>query len=170
MRHEGKNRNFSMATVKRLLGYITGTYPLRFALVLLMILVSAAASVAGSLFLQVLIDDYIAPLMGVQNPVFTGLFWAIASMGLIYALGVLSNYIYNRQMVEISQGVQKRIRDDMFAKMQKLPLAYFDQNSAGDIMSRYTNDIDTLRQMLSQSIPNLFSSAVTMLMVICARV
>lgn len=162
--------NFSKGTISRLLKYITGTYKLRFAGVLGAILVSAAASVAGSLFLEILIDDYIGPLLGVSNPVFTGLLWAIATMGLIYLAGVLSNWLYQRQMAIIGQGVQKRIRDEMFEKMQALPIKYFDQNSTGDIMSRYTNDIDTLRQMISQSLPTLFSSCVTIIMVFCAMI
>ncbi|QQO07784.1 ABC transporter ATP-binding protein [Breznakiella homolactica] len=165
-----KQPRFNPATIKRLLGYITNTYKLRFILVLVFILLSAAASVAGSLFLQILIDDYIAPLMGADNPVFTGLLQAIGTMGLIYLAGVVSSYVYNRQMVIIGQGVQKRIRDEMFGKMQKLPVKYFDTHSYGDIMSRYTNDIDTLRQMISQSLPMFFSSCVTIIMVFCAMV
>ncbi|MDL2214539.1 ABC transporter ATP-binding protein, partial [Clostridia bacterium OttesenSCG-928-O13] len=167
-KNQKRKAQFSKETVVRLLKYITGTYKLRFVLVLVFILVSAAASVAGSLFLQILIDDYIGPLLGVQNPVFTGLLWAICAMGLIYLCGVLANWVYQRQMAIIGQGVQKRIRDEMFEKMQALPIRYFDQNSTGDIMSRYTNDIDTLRQMISQSIPMMFSSLVTMTLVFCA--
>lgn len=163
-----KTTQFNKSTIKRLLWYITGTYKLRFILVLIFILVSAAVSVAGSLFLQILIDDYIAPLLGAQNPVFTGLLWAIGAMGIIYLVGIFANYFYNRQMVIVGQGVQKRIRDEMFEKMQQLPVRYFDQNSYGDIMSRYTNDIDTLRQMISQSLPQMFSSLVTMFLVLCA--
>lgn len=165
-----KKSGFNKGTVKRLLSYVTGTYRLRFVLVLVFILISAAASVAGSLFLEILIDDYIGPLLGVQNPVFTGVLWAICVMGIIYLAGVLSTFVYNRQMVVIGQGVQKRIRDEMFEGMQKLPIRYFDSNSYGNIMSRYTNDIDTLRQMISQSIPMLFSSLVTIILVFCAMV
>lgn len=167
MQHKETNTDFKNAA-KRLMKYVTGTYKLRFALVLLFILVSAAAGVAGSLFLEILIDDYIAPLLGVQNPVFTRLLWAIGAMAAIYLTGVISTYVYNRQMVVIGQGVQKRIRDEMFEKMQALPIKYFDTNSYGDIMSRYTNDIDTLRQMISQSIPMLFSSVITIVMVFLA--
>lgn len=156
---------FGKSTVSRLMRYVTGTYKLRFALVLVLILVSAAAGVAGSKFLEVLIDGYIAPLLGVQNPVFTGLLWAIGVMAFIYLAGIVSTFVYNRQMVVIGQGVQKRIRNEMFEKMQLLPVKYFDTNSYGDVMSRYTNDIDTLRQMISQSVPMLFSSAVTVIMV-----
>lgn len=170
MERPNKRSQFNKGTVSRLLRYVTSTYKLRFSIVLLFILISAAAGVAGSLFLQILIDDYIAPLMGVKNPVFTSLLYAIGVMGIIYLSGVISTYVYNRQMVVIGQGVQKRIRDEMFAGMQKLPIRYFDTNSYGDIMSRYTNDIDTLRQMISQSIPALFSSLLTIVLVFCAMV
>lgn len=168
---EGKRQSrikFRKGTVKRLLGYVTGTYKLRFIFVLVLILLSSAASVAGSLFLEILIDDYIGPLMGMENPVFTGLLWAIGVMGLIYLIGTLANYIYNREMAIIGQGVLKQIRDEMFEKMQKLPVRYFDANSYGDIMSHFTNDTDALRQMISQGIPVLFSSIVTMVLVFCA--
>lgn len=168
MRPKKTNSGFRKDTIKRLMRYIGGTYRLRFALVLVFILISAAAGVAGSLFLKILIDDYIGPLLGVNNPALTGLFWAVAVMGVIYLTGVVSTYIYNRQMVIIGQGVQKRIRDEMFERMQKLPVRYFDINRYGDIMSRYTNDIDTLRQMISQSTPMLFSSLVTVTLVFCA--
>ena len=152
-------------TVKRLMGYITGNFKLRLALVMLLILVSVAANVIGSKFLQILIDDYIMPLIGVANPVFSGLLWAICVMGMIYVCGVICAYLYNRQMVMIGQGVQKRIRDEMFEKMQRLPVKYFDTHSYGDIMSIYTNDIDTLRQMLSMAIPQVFSAIITIVMV-----
>ena len=167
-RRNEQKPQFSKETIKRLLGYITGTYKLRFVFVLAFILMSAAAGVAGSLFLEILIDNYIAPLLGTENPAFAGLLRAIGIMGMIYLAGVISNYLYNRQMVVIGQGVQKRIRDEMFEGMQRLPVRYFDANSYGDIMSRYTNDIDTLRQMLSQSVPMLFSSLVTVVLVLCA--
>lgn len=170
MERPNEKSQFNKGTVSRLLRYVTSTYKLRFSIVLLFILISAAAGVAGSLFLQILIDDYIAPLMGVENPVFTSLIYAIGMMGIIYLSGVISTYVYNRQMVVIGQGVQKRIRDEMFTGMQKLPIRYFDTNSYGDIMSRYTNDIDTLRQMISQSIPALFSSLLTIVLVFCAMV
>lgn len=165
MRPSKQQTRFSAQTITRLLRYITEHYRGRLILVVGFILLSAAASVAGSLFLQILIDDYIGPLLGVENPVFTGLFQAIAIMGGIYLAGVVSTYIYNRTMVVIGQGVQKRIRDALFAHMQLLPVKYFDTNSYGDIMSRYTNDIDTLRQMISQSLPTLFSSMVTIVLV-----
>ncbi|MGL6201365.1 MAG: ABC transporter ATP-binding protein [Lachnospiraceae bacterium] len=165
-----KKQQFSKETVKRLMGYVTSTYKFRFILVVIAILVSAAASVAGSLFLETLIDDYIAPLLGAENPVYTNLFKAICIMGIIYLTGVIGTLLYNRLMAIIGQGVQKRIRDEMFSKMQQLPIKYFDTNSYGDIMSRYTNDIDTLRQMISQSLPQTFSSVVTIILVLCAMI
>lgn len=154
-------------TIRRLLGYF-GNYKGRFLLVLLCIVISALAGVASSLFLQTLIDDYITPLIGHENPVFSELLKVIAMMGVIYLFGIVSTFAYNRTMVTISQGIQRSIRDEMFENMQKLPIRYFDQNSHGDIMSHYTNDIDTLRQMLSQSIPQAFSSLITIVSVFIA--
>lgn len=168
MKHNKKAPKFKKTTVLRLTKYIASTYKLRFAIVPFFILISSAVSVVSSLFLKVLIDDYIEPLLGVQNPVFTGLLWAIVVMAIIYLVGVISSYVYTRQMVIIGQGVQKRIRDELFAKMQRLPVRYFDTNSFGDIMSRYTNDVDTLRQLISQSLPTLFASLLTLVLVFCA--
>ncbi len=159
---------FNPQTIQRLMRYVTGTYRLRFIIVLIFVLISSAAGVAGSLFLQILIDDTIGPLLGVQNPDFTNLLWAIGTMGIVYLVGVISTFVYNWQVIIIGQGVQKEIRDEMFEKMQKLPIRYFDTHSYGDLMSRFTNDVDTLRQMISQAIPMLFSSAVTIVLVFCA--
>lgn len=163
--HKKTDSKSTVNTVKRLLGYITASYKGRIVMVLAFILISTAANVAGSLFLKILIDDYIAPLLGVQNPQFTGLVKAIGIMAVIYLSGVICSYVYNRCMIVIGQGIQKNIRDEMFCKMQKLPVKYFDTNSYGDIMSRYTNDIDTLRQAISQSIPALISSFIMILLV-----
>lgn len=113
-------------------------------------------------------DDYITPMLGMESPVFTGLLNAILTMACIYYVGVIASYLYNRMMVTIAQNVLKRIRDDMFAHMQKLPIRYFDTHTFGDIMSCYTNDTDTLRQMISQSIPNVISCAVTIIGVFVA--
>lgn len=154
-------------TIKRLMTYIT-KYKIRILLVALCIIISALTSVASSLFLKTLIDDYIAPLLLASNPVFSGLLKAIITMGCIYLIGVLSTLFYNRIMVVIAQDVLKTIRDDMFAHMQTLPIRYFDTNTHGDIMSHYTNDTDTLRQMISQSIPQVFSSIITIVAVFCA--
>ena len=154
-------------TMKRLMGYIK-KYKLRFGLVLFCILLSAVCGVMGSLFLKVVIDDYITPLLQVAVPDFAGLFQAVCVMGGIYLIGLTSTFLYNFNMVVISQGVLKEIRDTLFAHMQKLPIRYFDTHTHGDIMSHYTNDIDTLRQMISQSIPQMFSSVVTIVAVFCA--
>lgn len=165
MRRNAGTGRFDPGTARRLVGYVTGTYKLRFAFVLFSILVGSAAGVIGSLFLKVLIDDYITPLAAARSADFSGLLRAVGVMAAIYATGVVATYAYNREMVKISQGVQKRIRDEMFTVMQRLPITYFDGNSHGDIMSRYTNDIDTLWQMLSQSIPMLLSSAVMLILI-----
>lgn len=140
-------------TVRRLLSYVGRGYLIRFFLVLVCILVSAVASVAGSIFLGALIDNYITPLLAMEHPVFTGLLHALLLMACLYVVGALCALAYNRLMVTISQGVQKKIRDDLFGHMQTLPIRYFDTHAHGDVMSVYTNDVDTLRQMLSQSIP-----------------
>ncbi len=145
-------------TVRRLMSYVGRGYGLRFLLVLVCILISAIASVSGSLFLGSLIDDYITPLLAMDNPVFDGLLHALILMGCLYLTGALCALAYNRLMVTISQGVQKKIRDDLFGHMQELPIKYFDTHAHGDVMSVYTNDVDTLRQMFSQSIPQVINS------------
>jgi len=157
-------------TMKRLFSYVTSTYKIQFIIVIVCILFSALAGVGGSLFLQIVIDDYITPLLKVSNPVFSGLLKAILVMAGIYCIGVVATFVYNRLMVTIGQGVQKKIRDKMYSHMQTLSIKYFDTHSHGDIMSRYTNDIDTLRQMLSQSIPQMFSSAITIVSVFLAMI
>ena len=145
-------------TVRRLMSYVGRGYGLRFILVLMCILVSAIASVSGSLFLGSLIDDYIEPLLVMADPDFGGLLRALILMGCLYLTGALCAFVYNRLMVTISQGVQKKIRDDLFGHMQTLPIKYFDTHAHGDVMSVYTNDVDTLRQMFSQSIPQVINS------------
>ena len=151
-------------TLKRLLGYLS-VYKTRVILVVICILLSAIANVMSSLFIQRLIDDYISPLLLEANPVFDALFRAIIQMACIYVIGILASFIYNRTMAVISQGILKKIRDDMFAHMQTLPIKYFDTHTHGDVMSHYTNDTDALRQMLSQSLPQLLSSCVTIVAV-----
>ena len=151
-------------TLKRLLSYIS-QYRIQFIFVLVSILLSAVASVVSTLFLKTLIDDYITPLLLEAIPDFSGLARLILIMAGIYLIGVIATLFYNRVMVVIAQGVLKEIRDEMFEKMQKLPIRYFDTHSHGDIMSHYINDTDTLRQMLTQSIPQLFSSVVTIVAV-----
>ena len=149
----------------RLMGYILKNYKFRLTVVIICIIINSLASVGGNLYLQVLIDDYIVPLVGQTNPVLTGLMKAIGTMIIIYLVGIVASLMHSLLMVTISEGTLKLIRDEMFVKMQKLPIRYFDTNSHGDIMSRYTNDTDTLSQMISQSIPNFFSSAITIVTV-----
>lgn len=153
-------KRFKPGTVKRLFSYMTD-YKVQIVLVVICILLSAVANAAGSLFIQKLIDGYITPLLLEKSPVFTGLLKAILMMGLIYLIGTLATLFYNRTMVVIAQGTLKKIRDTMFEHMQTLPIKYFDTHSHGDIMSHYTNDTDTLRQMISQSMPQLFASLVS---------
>ena len=155
-------------TVKRLLSYITKNYKKQFICVFICIIFSSIAQVAGSLFLQILIDDYITPLLGQENPVYTGLLSAIGVMIIIYLVGMLTSYLYNRLMAVVSQGVLKDIRDEMFAKMEALPIRYFDTHTHGDIMSHYTNDTDTLRQMISQGLPTCIQSIISIVAILCA--
>ena len=154
-------------TIKRLLRYVTTKYKKPFIAVFICIILSSIANVFGSLFLQTLIDDYITPLLSIENPVYTGLLKAIGFMAIIYVVGIISTYLYNRIMAVISQGVLKDIRDEMFSKMEKLPIRYFDTHAHGDIMSHYTNDTDTLRQMLSQSLPQIITSTITVIVIFC---
>ena len=163
-----KNAAKKGGTAKRLLSYVLKGYKFRFFLVLVCILVSAAASVSASLFLGSRIDDYIAPLLLTDQPVFSGLLHTLILMGCLYLAGALCTLAYNRIMVTISQGVQKEIRDELFVHMQTLPIRYFDTHAHGDVMSVYTNDVDTLRQMFSQSIPQMFASLVTIVVVFLA--
>lgn len=163
-----KNVKINKKTVKRLLGYLFTPYKFQIITVLICLVVSAVTGVVGSLFLKTVIDDYIEPLLLESAPVFTGLLNAIMMMGAIYLLGILSTLIYTRVMAVVSQKVLKQIRDEMFEHMQRLPIRYFDTHSHGDVMSIYTNDTDTLRQMISQSIPQVFSSIITVTAVFVA--
>ncbi|MGO5096658.1 ABC transporter ATP-binding protein [Agathobaculum sp. LCP25S3_E8] len=164
----GKRSKNPKKTLARLLRYFKGGYAVQFTVVLICILLSAVANVAGSMFLRVLIDDYIAPLLLQASPVFTGLIHAISLMALVYLVGIVSTFLYNRIMVSISQGILKQVRDEMFERMQKLPIRYFDTHTHGDLMSHFTNDTDTLQQMLSQSVPQMFSSLITIIAVFIA--
>jgi len=150
-------KSIDKKTVKRLLSYIFKDYKKQFILVIICIILSSGASVASSLFLEVLIDKYIEPMIGVSNPVFTGLLKAMTTMGVIYLVGIIATYLYNIIIAKISQGVLKNIRDEMFSKMQRLPIRYFDTHTYGEVMSYYTNDTDTLREMVSRSIPQAIS-------------
>ena len=152
-------------TIKRLLGYIVKDYKLQITVVLISIIISALVGVAGIEFIKYLIDDFITPLLSSQNPDYTALLNVILMMAVIYLVGVIATYIYNRLMINISQGILNKIRTQLFNHMQKLPIRYFDSRPHGEIMSIYTNDVDTLRQMLSQSIPQVFSACVSMVTV-----
>ena len=155
-------QKFNKDTFKRLLKYMS-KYKYRYILVFICIIISSVVQIAGQLFLKTLIDDYITPLMGVENPVFTGLLKFVGFMASIYLIGVICSFLYNRIMINVAQGVLKDIRDEMFNHMQTLPISYFDNNTHGDIMSRYTNDTDSLEMMVSQSIPMCVGSIITII-------
>jgi len=165
-----KKSNIKFSTIKRLLKYATSIYKLQFVIVIISIIVSAIASVLGIQFLKSLIDNYITPLLGMENPNFEPLFVAVVGMGGMYLIGILSTYLYNRLMINISQGVLKKVRSEMFEHMQKLPIRYFDTHAHGEIMSTYTNDVDTLREMISQSIPQVFSAVITMTSILISMI
>ena len=145
-------------TLRRVLAYVFSNYKWHFLLVLLLILVMALCMVRFSLFMQTLIDSYITPLLAAQNPDYSGLARAIFRLILVGIVGVLSSYGYNRLMVYVGQGTMRRIRLDLFTHMERLPIKYFDTHAHGDIMSIYTNDVDTLRQLIGQSIPQVVNS------------
>ena len=157
-------------TLKRLMGIILKNYTPHCIVVLLCIFGSAFVSVKGTLFMQTLIDDYILPLTSQSNPDFRPLGMAIMKLALFFIAGALMIYTYNRIMVNVSQGTMKKIRIDVFTHMESLPIKYFDTHAHGDIMSIYTNDIDTLRQMISQSIPQLVNSAATIVSVLISMI
>lgn len=158
-----KLSKYNIATAKRLLKYVTETYKARFILVFVCIFLSAVASISVSLSLKYMLDDFILPLIGQKSPDYTEFYRALAVLGCIFIVGVIATFIYTRMMVYIGQGVLKRVRDDMFEHMQTLPIRYFDQNTNGSIMSLYTNDTDTLRQMISQAIPQALMSFFTII-------
>ncbi len=151
--------------LRRLLGYILKHYALQYIVVILCIFVTVFASLQGTLFTKTLIDDYIMPLIGHASPDFSGLLHAITRVAIFYLCGVVAAFAQARILIYVSQGTMKRLRDDMFTHMEQLPIAYFDRHPHGDIMSLYTNDIDTLRQMVSQSIPQMINSVVTVVSV-----
>ena len=160
----------NFATVKRLLKYAVGIYKFQFVIVIISIIISAIANVMGIQFLKTLIDEYIMPLIGKENPDFSPLFKAVLGMGAMYLIGITATYIYNRLMINISQGVLRKIRAEMFNHMQTLPIKYFDTHAHGEIMSTYTNDVDALREMLSQSIPQVFSAVITMASILISMI
>ena len=154
-------------TLGRLLGYIAKNHKGKFFVVCLCILISAATSVASSLFIKTVINDFIEPMLSTGSTDFSGLLKAIIWMAAIFATGVIFTYLYNLLMVYISQGILKEVRDEMFVKMQRFPIKYFDTNTYGDIMSRYTNDTDALEGMLCHSIPQILSTIVSTIFVFC---
>ena len=156
--------------LKRLMGIVMKNYTPHVSIVIIGIFVGVFANIQGTLFTQTLIDEYIMPLLGAEHPDFSGLAQAILRVACFYAVGVLSSYVYNRVMINVSQGTMRNIRTEMFNKMESLPIKYFDTHPHGDIMSRYTNDIDTLRQMISQSIPQCFSSVITIVSVLVSMI
>lgn len=163
---ETKQVEFHSSTLKRLFKYMA-SYKWPMVIVVVCVLLSALASAGSALFIEILIDDYIMPLIGNQNPDWTSLIIVLAIMAGIYLVGVLSSLFYSRLMVTIAQGTLKKIRDEMFKKMQLLPVSYFDKHTHGEIMSLYTNDTDTLRQMIAQSLVQLINSVFTIVAVFC---
>lgn len=151
-----------MKALKKVLAYMIKSYRLAFTVVVLCILGTALATLKGTLFMQKLIDDYIVPMTQTADPDFGPLAKALLSLAAIYAIGILCAYAYNRIMVNISQGTLRNLRIELFTHMESLPVSYFDTHVHGDIMSVYTNDVDTLRQLMSQSIPQVMNSAVTL--------
>ena len=149
----------------RLLSYIMKNYAVHCVIVMICIFITVLASVQGTWFMQTLIDGYILPLMKQSDPDFSGLAHAILRVAVFYGIGAIAAYIYTRIMVNVSQGTLKHLRDDMFTHMEELPIRYFDTHSHGDIMSTYTNDIDTLRQMISQSMPQFLNSIISIVSV-----
>ncbi|MFR1795216.1 MAG: ABC transporter ATP-binding protein [Ruthenibacterium sp.] len=152
-----------VSDMKRVLGYLLRDYKFSFFIVVVCILGSALATLRGTLFMQSLIDDYIVPLTQAQTPDFSKLAAALVAVALTYGIGILCAYGYNRIMVNVSQGTMRNLRVELFQHMESLPIRYFDTHAHGDIMSIYTNDVDTLRQLISQSIPQLLNSFVTIL-------
>ena len=172
--HEKMNANMNKGkrpdVFKRLMGYILKSYKWHLLIVVICIFVSVIANVRGMMFTKTLVDDYILPLIGSDNPDFSNLLTAIGKVAVFYGIGVVSTYAYTRIMVNVCQGTIKNIRIDMFVHMEKLPIKYFDTHAHGDIMSVYTNDIDTLRQMISQSMPQLLSSVITIVSVFAGMI
>ncbi len=158
------------AVFKRLIGYVFQYYAPHCIIVVIAIIINVLASVRGTWFMQTLIDGYIVPLMKADNPDFSGLAGAIGQVGIFYLFGAAAAYLQAKIMIYISQGTLKRLRDTLFTHMESLPIKYFDSHAHGDIMSIYTNDVDTLRQMISQSMPQIFSSAITIVSVFISMI
>lgn len=144
--------------LKRVLGYTLKDYAFQWVIVIICIITTVFATLQGTLFIRTLIDDYITPMLKQQNPDFGPLAGAIGRVVCFYGLGIIASFTQSRIMIYVTQGTQRNLRNDLFEKMERLPIKYFDTHAHGDIMSVYTNDIDTMRQMVSQSIPQLISS------------
>ncbi len=157
-----KKKISSMYVLKRLLTYMVKNYKFSFLVVVICIIIGAFATMQGMLFVQSLVDDYIMPLLDSANPDFAPLAQALMGIVVFYIVGIAASYAYNRIMVNVSQGTMRKFRDELFANMESLPIKYFDTHAHGDIMSVYTNDVDTLRQLFSQSIPQIINSAATL--------
>ncbi len=158
-----KKPAFSLKVLSRVVKYMLYYYKIPFILVVVCILVSAVTTVIGATFPQTLVDDYITPMLKNGSHDFSGLAGQLIRLVIIMGIGVIAAFSYNRIMVNVSQGTMRHLRDDLFSKMESLPIKYFDTHAHGDIMSVYTNDVDTLRQMLSQSIPQIINSVITMI-------
>lgn len=165
-----KNKKIDKKAMKRLLTIIFKNYKLQFIVVMFLVIISSLTSVASSLFIEKLIDDYISPMLLQDNPIYTPLFRALSIMACIYLIGILSTYLYNRIMSKVSQGTLKNIRNEMFEKMEKLPIKYFDTHTHGDIMSYYTNDADTLRELISRGIPEIVTMIITIVSTFIAMI
>lgn len=165
MKHENKQVNSTGSIIRRLFGYIFKHYKLHCTAVLVLIIISSISNVIGTMFMKNLIDDYIVPFINQKNPEFTLLLKALIVMAVVYYLGALATWGYNRIMVNVSQGTLRNIRNEIFNHMESLPIKFFDTHAHGDIMSIYTNDTDTLRQMISQSLPQVVSSLITIISV-----
>ena len=161
--NETASRRGPGAVLNRVLRYMFRYYKLPFALVVCCILLSAAATVVAATFPQTLVDDYVVPMLSGGSTDFSGLAAALIRLACLMAVGILAAYAYNRLMVTIGQGTMLHLRQDLFRKMEALPIKYFDTHAHGDIMSVYTNDVDTLRQLTGQSIPQVINSGVTMI-------
>lgn len=157
-------------TFKRLMKYILKDYGVAYAAVVVLIFISVLANVRGTLFTKTLIDDYITPLLAAEHPDFHPLAVAIGKVAGFYLVGILASYAYNRIMINVTQGTLRNLRDDIFSHMEKLPIKYFDTHAHGDIMSIYTNDTDTLRQMISQSMVQIFNSGITIVSVLFSMI
>lgn len=161
MKHIEKAKTFYV--LKRLLSYMVKNYKFSFLIVVICIVIGAFATMQGMLFVQSLVDDYIMPMLNTGSTDFGPLAKALSGVVVFYFIGVISAYAYNRIMVNVSQGTMLRFRDELFSNMESLPIKYFDTHAHGDIMSVYTNDVDTLRQLFSQSIPQIINSAATLI-------